>query len=199
MKQNIQKWSRLEKKNKEITPYDFGGTLGSITSGITSGASIGVPWGAAIGGAVGLVSGLFNGKKEKEAKQQQELLKKQQVMATKQQELMSIKSGQGLQNAPTQYALGGYLTPELLAKSGIHIKPENKGKFTATKKATGKTTEELTHSKNPLTRKRANFARMAKRGWKPLSYGGFTEGSEHDLDESQIKDLISKGYAVKYI
>ena len=52
--------------------------------------------------------------------------------------------------------------------SGIEIKPENKGKFTATKKATGKSTEELTHSKNPLTRKRANFAKMAKRGWKPL-------------------------------
>lgn len=53
-------------------------------------------------------------------------------------------------------------------KSGIHINPENKGKFNATKKRTGKSTEELTHSKNPLTRKRANFARMAKRGWKPL-------------------------------
>ena len=51
----------------------------------------------------------------------------------------------------------------------INIKPENKGKFTATKKATGKSTEELTHSKNPLTRKRANFAKMAKRGWKPLN------------------------------
>ena len=54
------------------------------------------------------------------------------------------------------------------SKSGIHIDPENKGKFNATKKRTGKSTEELTHSKNPLTRKRANFARMAKRGWKPL-------------------------------
>ena len=53
-------------------------------------------------------------------------------------------------------------------KSGIHIKEKNKGKFTATKERTGKSTEELTHSKNPLTRKRANFARMAKRGWKPL-------------------------------
>lgn len=53
-------------------------------------------------------------------------------------------------------------------KSGIHIDPKNKGKFNATKERTGKSTEELTHSKNPLTRKRANFARMAKRGWKPL-------------------------------
>ena len=55
------------------------------------------------------------------------------------------------------------------SKSGIHIKEKNKGKFTATKKRTGKSTEELTHSKNPLTRQRANFARMAKRGWKPLN------------------------------
>ena len=47
--------------------------------------------------------------------------------------------------------------------SGIHIKPENKGKFTATKKATRKSTEELTHSKNPLTRKRAVFAQNAKK------------------------------------
>lgn len=46
--------------------------------------------------------------------------------------------------------------------SKIYIKPENKGKFTATKKRTGKTTEELTHSKNPLTRKRAIFAQNAK-------------------------------------
>ena len=53
-------------------------------------------------------------------------------------------------------------------KKGIHIKKKNKGKFNALKKRTGKSTEELTHSKNPLTRKRANFARMAKRGWKPL-------------------------------
>lgn len=45
----------------------------------------------------------------------------------------------------------------------IHINPENKGKFTATKKRTGKTTEELAHSKNPLTRKRAIFALNARR------------------------------------
>ena len=40
----------------------------------------------------------------------------------------------------------------------IHIKPANRGKFNATKKRTGKTTEQLAHSKNPLTRKRAIFA-----------------------------------------
>lgn len=40
----------------------------------------------------------------------------------------------------------------------IHIDPANKGKLNATKKRTGKTTEQLSHSKNPLTRKRAIFA-----------------------------------------
>ena len=55
-------------------------------------------------------------------------------------------------------------------KSGIHINPKNKGKFTATKKRTGKTTEELTHSKNALTRRRAIFAQNAKK-WKHADGG----------------------------
>lgn len=45
----------------------------------------------------------------------------------------------------------------------IEINKENEGKFTKTKKRTGKTTEELTHSKNPLTKKRAIFAQNAKK------------------------------------
>lgn len=53
-----------------------------------------------------------------------------------------------------------FLTAERLYDKGksIYINPANKGKFNATKKRTGKTTEELSHSKNPLTRKRAIFA-----------------------------------------
>ena len=55
--------------------------------------------------------------------------------------------------------------PELekVTEESIDIDPKNKGKFTATKKATGKSTEELTHSKNPLTRKRAIFAQNSKK------------------------------------
>lgn len=52
----------------------------------------------------------------------------------------------------------------------IHIDPKNRGKFNDTKERTGKTTEELTHSKNPLTRKRAIFAQNASK-WKH-SHGG---------------------------
>lgn len=46
---------------------------------------------------------------------------------------------------------------------GIYIKPENRGKFTATMKRTGKTAEELSHSKNPVTRKRAIFCLNARK------------------------------------
>ena len=49
----------------------------------------------------------------------------------------------------------------MASKSGIHINPKNRGKFNATKKRTGKTTEQLTHIKNPKTRKRAIFAQNA--------------------------------------
>lgn len=67
-----------------------------------------------------------------------------------------------MQNLLANYtALGG---PLYFSDGGsIYIKPENRGKFNALKKRTGKTTEELTHSKNPLTRKRAIFAQNAKK------------------------------------
>jgi len=66
------------------------------------------------------------------------------------------------------------------AKSGIHIKPSHKGRFTAYKKRTGKTTEEALHSKDPHVRQMANFAKNAKK-WKhedggliPYAQQGFT-------------------------
>lgn len=100
-----------------------------------------------------------------------------------------------MQNLLANYAAYG---GPLFAEGGrIHIKPENRGKFTETKRRTGKTTEELTHSKNPLTRKRAIFAQNSKKF--RHSDGGFLEGVEYDLDESVIKDLIRKGYEIEYL
>jgi hypothetical protein len=51
------------------------------------------------------------------------------------------------------------------ANGGIYIKPENRGKFTAYKERTGKTTEEALHSPNAHVRQMANFAKNAA-GWK---------------------------------
>lgn len=56
------------------------------------------------------------------------------------------------------------LFAQLFKHGGIYIKPENKGKFNATKKRFGKTTRELLHSPNALTRKRAQFA-LNSRKW----------------------------------
>ncbi len=70
--------------------------------------------------------------------------------------------------------------------SNIEINPKNKGKFTATKKRSGKSTEELTHSKNPLTRKRAIFAQNAKK-WNHKK----NEGIER-LDSNMLMQLVTE-------
>ena len=88
-------------------------------------------------------------------------------------------------NSNTLYEAVRQAIQQLMEKSGIEIKPENKGKFTATKKRTGKSTSELLHSKNPKTRQRANFARMAKRGWKPLD-----ENDSNDYNQDNFEKFV---------
>jgi polyhydroxyalkanoate synthesis regulator phasin len=86
---------------------------------------------------------------------------------------------------------------------GIHINPANKGKFTATKKATGKSTEELTHSKNPITKKRAIFAQNAAKwkhetggqyGGQYMQDGGISIGQTMDVTPEQAQYLKQMGY-----
>lgn len=90
--------------------------------------------------------------------------------------------------------------PYLAKGSGIHIKKENRGKFTETKKRTGKTTEELTHSKNPLTRKRAIFAQNAKK-WKHKDGGEVHKPNNHRsiLDNGWFKTKdLKKNHPLTY-
>lgn len=90
--------------------------------------------------------------------------------------------------------------PILANGSGIHIKKENRGKFTETKKRTGKTTEELTHSKNPLTRKRAIFAQNAKK-WKHEDGGEVHKPNGHRsiLDNGWFKTKdLKKNHPLTY-
>jgi hypothetical protein len=54
------------------------------------------------------------------------------------------------------------------SRSGININPAHRGAFT--KK--GISVSQGLKSKNPRTRAQANFARMAKRGFKPLPKSG---------------------------
>ena len=90
--------------------------------------------------------------------------------------------------------------PYLAKGSGIHIKKENRGKFTETKKRTGKTTEELTHSKNPLTRKRAIFAQN-RRKWKHEDGGEVHKPNGHRsiLDNGWFKTKdLKKNHPLTY-
>lgn len=90
--------------------------------------------------------------------------------------------------------------PYLAKGAGIHIKKENRGKFTETKKRTGKTTEELTHSKNPLTRKRAIFAQNAKK-WKHKDGGEVHKPNGHRsiLDNGWFKTKdLKKNHPLTY-
>lgn len=61
--------------------------------------------------------------------------------------LLGAGVGYGAYNNTTHYKYGG-----------IHIDPANRGALTETMRRTGKTKYQLAHSKNPLTRKRAQFA-----------------------------------------
>lgn len=78
-----------------------------------------------------------------------------------------------------------FLVQMLKNGSGIHIKKKNRGKFTDY--CGGKVTEACIqrglHSSNPTTRKRANFARNARRWSKKHQFGGI-------IDEPIVKPLI---------
>ena len=97
-----------------------------------------------------------------------------------------------------EYEFGGNYVMEqpLEYKSGgIYINPKNRGKFNALKKRTGKTTAQLTHSSNPLTRKRAIFAQNARK-WKHDEGGLIKEGMavSPDAFATSRNDLTSDFY-----
>ena len=89
---------------------------------------------------------------------------------------------------------------EELKYGGIHIKKSHEGRFTAYKKRTGKTTEEALHSKDPHVRQMAQFSLNASK-WKKEFGGstGYTVGSQHELEDHEIQNLINQGYKIKYV
>ena len=60
---------------------------------------------------------------------------------------------------------GDYYKYIPIGKSGIHIKPENRGKLTRLKRRTGKSEAELWKEGNPAVRKMITFARNSRK-WK---------------------------------
>jgi hypothetical protein len=94
---------------------------------------------------------------------------------------------------------------DMMKYGGIHIKPENKGKFTAWAKSHGMGVQEAAShvmaNKDKYSStiiKRANFARNIG-GAAKKEYGGYIKGSTHELDDHEIQNLISKGYKIRYV
>lgn len=90
---------------------------------------------------------------------------------------------------------GSKLVPRKKNGSGIHIKKENRGKFTASAKKAGQSVQEHARSvlndpnATPLQKKRANFARNAAK-WKHGD-GGIIEPLEVILARWKEEGLIS--------
>lgn len=164
---------------------DIKNALSAAGSGASTGASFG-PWGmaagAVIGGASSLIGSLFGrSKAKKEAKKINNEIDVANVrnLEAYNNAADNIETQNDMNTLANYSAYGGFLKGDnLFSKGGsIHIKPENRGKFNATKQRTGKSTEELTHSKNPLTRKRAIFAQNAAK-WHH-AYGGSLDNENY--------------------
>lgn len=87
-----------------------------------------------------------------------------------------------------------------MKKGGIHIKKENKGKFTdyCGGKVTAECIKRGKNSSNPTTRKRATFAANARK-WH--QEGGpvhnYQEGGYYYLTDEEIKQLKNQGYVIE--
>lgn len=86
-------------------------------------------------------------------------------------------------------------------KSGgrIHIKPENRGKFTALKKRTGHSASWFKEHGTPAQKKMAVFALNSRHWSHKHSDGGYLLGGIYDLSEEQIQELIRQGYEIERI
>ena len=79
--------------------------------------------------------------------------------------IIKISKRDDFKNPDFRYKQGGILKRVESGKSGIRIKPENRGKLTRLKKRTGKTEAELWKEGDPAVRKMITFARNARK-WK---------------------------------
>ncbi len=147
----------------------------AIFSGATSGASIGGGWGALAGGIVGGLgsgAGWLLGKSN--AKQAARRLERDAILANSFARSLAIDARDDIMS--NEY---NNLMRNIAARGGkIHIKPENRGKFT--EYCGGKVTEECIargkRSSSSTIRKRATFADNARKWHHSLGGNLFDEG-----------------------
>ena len=79
--------------------------------------------------------------------------------------IIKLSKRDNFKNPDFRYKQGGIIKRVESGKSGIHIKPENRGKFTALKKRTGKSSTWYKEHGTPAQKKMAVFALNARK-WK---------------------------------
>lgn len=175
--------------NKGTAASYISDSLSMSSEGASAGFKASGNWiGAVAGGVGGLFSGIFGNLAAKiQAKKRAEKINDRIDSQNANAQRALIGQAEQLDDTMVAKELSDFTGWEaayggpLFADGGrIYIKPKNRGKFTETKRRTGKTTEELTHSSNPLTRKRAIFAQNAKK-WHH-AFGGdlMTQGADFD-------------------
>lgn len=193
----LNQWSSYNPMSTNYTGSDFTqsagqyahsigtGTLSAIGTGASTGASIGGPWGGLVGGAAGLIgglasgiSGMINGKNK--AKREAALLNSQAAQAN--EDAVNNMSRAADAIADKNYDL---MAQNIMAGGGkIYIKPKNRGKFTALKEKTGKSSTWYKEHGTPSQKKMATFALNAKK-WK---HG---DGGYNNTDANMV-DLVNR-------
>lgn len=112
------------------------------------------------------------------------------------------------ENPRVYYRLKDMASDDEYASGGkIHIKPENRGKFTALKKRTGHSASWFKAHGTPAQKKMAVFALNSKHWSHKRADGGFLQsynsgyelGKVYDLSEEQVQELIRQGYEVERV
>lgn len=154
--------------------------FGAAAQGASAGAALG-PIGAAAGAVLGgLASGIGSGIGRRKAKKKAAELNRQILQANRQRVQTFALNAENIdanvdKAASTGFlAEGGYLNT-FKDGGGIHIKPENRGKFTALKKRTGKSASWFKEHGTPAQKKMATFALNARK-WKHDD-GGWIDAS----------------------
>ena len=218
------------------TGQRIGNTIGATASGASSGFTVGGPVGAVVGGVIGLgsaIGGWFGGNRK--AKNKASSLNKQINIANSRNLLAlsnradTIDTQNDLTKLANYSAYGGPITMRYtgvmspfgntFGDGGIFIKPENRGKFTALKERTGKSSTWYKEHGTPAQKKMATFSLNAAK-WKHAdggelhTHGGdFTngltyidnggsheanpfEGVQMGIDPQGIPNLVEEGEVI---
>ncbi len=100
---------------------------------------------------------------------------------------------------PQQYAVSLAKSPKYKSGGKIHIKPENRGKFTALKKRTGHSATWFKQHGTPAQKKMATFELNSRHWNHKHADGGYLLGQVYDLSEEQVQELIRQGYEVERV